>query len=672
MTPGLSRSLAFRTFRPLRPWTAALALALAATLAACGGSSSDPGDTTPPTLVITSSAEGTTATGEFTYTFTFSEDIGTSFPASDITMTGGTKGVFTKVSGTVTTMVVVPTAATAGTVNLSVAAGAFTDLAGNASAVAYTHSQPYDTSVTLTQMTLPVTFDSATVEYGLIGFGGAEDSTVVADPTDAANKVAKVVKSATAELWAGTTVTAAANLGFASRIPFSAGNTRMTVRVWSPDAGIPVRLKAENHADNTLTVETEATTTAAGAWETLTFDFATPAAGTAALDVTKNYDKVSIFFNFGTTGAAAGAKTYYFDDLIFIGGTGGGGGGAGSFATVTFDDAAVTYALVDFGGNASSIVVDPTDAANTVAQVIKTAAAELWAGTTVVTGANDSVGTMPFDASNTRMTVKVWSPDAGIPVRLKVETAGDPTRSCETEATTTAAGAWETLTFDFATPAAGTAALKFAFTYDKGSIFFNFGTTGAVAGAKTYYFDDLAFIGGTAGGGGGGGTFTSVTFDDAAITYALTGFGGADDSTVVADPTDAANKVGKVVKSAAAETWAGTTVSTGAAQSVGTIGFSATRKSMSVRVWSPDAGIPVRLKVEDAADPTHTCETEATVTTAAGWQTLTFDFANPAAGTAALNTAFTFNKVSIFFNFGTAGAAAGAKTYYFDDVTFLP
>ena len=60
----------------------------------------------------------------------------------------------------------------------------------------------------------------------------------------------------------------------------------------------------------------------AGGWETLTFNFANQAPGTAALNVAFNYNKVSIFFNFGVTGAAAGAKTYYFDDVAFIGGTG--------------------------------------------------------------------------------------------------------------------------------------------------------------------------------------------------------------------------------------------------------------------------------------------------------------------------------------------------------------
>ena len=49
------------------------------------------------------------------------------------------------------------------------------------------------------------------------------------------------------------------------------------------------------------------------------------------------------------------------------------------------------------------------------------------------------------------------------------------------------------------------------------------------------------------------------------------------------------------------------------------------------------------------------------MTTAAGWQTLTFDFANQAAGTAALNLAYTYTKASIFFDFGVTGATAGRR-----------
>jgi beta-glucanase (GH16 family) len=276
-----------------------------------------------------------------------------------------------------------------------------------------------------TQMDLPVTFDSPTVAYGLLGFGGADDSTIGGDPTGGANQVAKVVKSGTAELWAGTTLTANGTLGFANKVPFTASATKMTVRVYSPDAGVQVRLKVEDHTNPGISVETEATTTVANAWETLTFDFANQAAGTAALNLANTYDKASIFFNFGVTGATAGAKTYYFDDVVFVPASGGGG----TWSPITFDASAVTYTLTGFGGaEDSTVIVDPIGGTNKVAKVVKSATAELWAGTTVSTGPNFSVPTLPFTASSTTMTVRVWSPDAGIQVRLKVEDAADPTK----------------------------------------------------------------------------------------------------------------------------------------------------------------------------------------------------------------------------------------------------
>lgn len=185
-------------------------------------------------------------------------------------------------------------------------------------------------TIGLEQMDLPVTFEDAGVDYGVIGFEGAEASSIVTDPTDASNTVVQVIKSASAMPWAGTTVTNAAEEGFATPIPFTAENTQMTVRVWSPDAGIQVRLKVEDHLDPTHSVETEATSTVAGDWETLTFNFSNEAPGTAELNLAYTFDKASIFFNFGVDGATAGEKTYYFDDIYFAE-----GGGASSY-TVTF------------------------------------------------------------------------------------------------------------------------------------------------------------------------------------------------------------------------------------------------------------------------------------------------------------------------------------------------
>lgn len=741
------------------------------------------------------------------------------------------------------------------------------------------------------QMDLPVSFDVAGVDYGVIGFEGAEASTIEADPTDATNTVVKVIKSATAQPWAGTTVTNADGDGLATPIPFTASSAKMSLRVWSPDAGIPVRLKVEVHGVPSQSVETDAFTTVAGQWETLVFNFENEGSGTAALNLAYTYDKASVFFNYGTNGATAGEKTYYFDDLELailppaiynvtfqvdmqnvtgfttpeVNGTFNSWCGncnsmtdansdgiwevtlpleegnyeykfsydawagqealtVGSSCTitsfgntnrtlalnadvvlpvvcwnscvgcnvivldqmdlpVTFEDSTVEYGVIGFeGADASTIEEDPTDASNTVVKVIKSATAQPWAGTTVTNADGDGLASaIPFTSTEKQMSVRVWSPDAGIPVRLKVEDHLDPTRSVETDAITTSAGAWETLIFNFANQAAGTAAYNAAYTYDKASVFFNYGTNGATAGEKTYYFDDLEFytgvvvpdtfdvtfqidmqnvtgfttpeVNGTfnswcgncnsmtdtnsdgiwevtlalpagnyeykysydAWAGqealteGSSCTITSfgntnrtltlnadvvlpavcwgscvgcnvivlnqmdlpVTFEDANVEYGVIGFEGAEASSIEVDPTDATNTVVKVIKSATAQPWAGTTVTNAAEEGLASaIPFTSTETQMTVRVWSPDAGIPVRLKVEDHSDPTVSVETEATTTTAGAWETLTFDFANEATGTATLNLANTYDKASVFFNYGTNGATAGEKTYYFDDLAF--
>lgn len=68
-----------------------------------------PADGTGPVVTITDSVLETNATGPVTFTFAFNEDVGTSFTVDDITVTGGTKGTFTRLSGTSATLVVTPT-----------------------------------------------------------------------------------------------------------------------------------------------------------------------------------------------------------------------------------------------------------------------------------------------------------------------------------------------------------------------------------------------------------------------------------------------------------------------------------------------------------------------------------------------------------------------------------
>jgi hypothetical protein len=163
---------------------------------------------------------------------------------------------------------------------------------------------------------LPVTFEE-NIDYGLLDFEGTV-SEIVEDPTDPSNTVAKTIKTVNAAPWAGTTI--GGTTGFAEAVPFAEGSTTMTVKVWSPDANTPVRLKVEDANDNTHTVETETNTTLAGEWETLIFDFANEAPGTEPIHYDWYFNKATIFFNFGTEGSVAGEKTYYWDDVEFTGG----------------------------------------------------------------------------------------------------------------------------------------------------------------------------------------------------------------------------------------------------------------------------------------------------------------------------------------------------------------
>jgi hypothetical protein len=156
-------------------------------------------------------------------------------------------------------------------------------------------------------LSLPITFDATGVAYPFGDFGGA-GTELIADPADAALRVAQTTKGAGAETFAGTVLGGFDSL-LATAIPFTDGATSMSVRVQAPAAGIPVLLKLEN-ADASSTTELLVNTTTGGAFETLTWDFST-AAG-FSLDV--DYVRAVIFFDFGSVGDGA---TYLFDDVQF-------------------------------------------------------------------------------------------------------------------------------------------------------------------------------------------------------------------------------------------------------------------------------------------------------------------------------------------------------------------
>ncbi|MCB0653259.1 MAG: T9SS type A sorting domain-containing protein [Saprospiraceae bacterium] len=319
---------------------------------------------------------------------------------------------------------------------------------------------------------LPIDFETTIVTGNFEDFDGGT-ATVIDNPQsggiNTSAKVAQIVRNG-GEVWAGSKIALAANLDFTT-------NNIISMKVFTTaPIGTTVKFKLEG----TGATERDVQTTVTNEWETLEWDFTGEPA---------NFNYLVFMFDFGNLGNGSATSTFLFDDIeqLF--------GGTQIDLPVDFEGSTVNYTMSDFGGNVSSLVTDPTDASNKVIQVIKTVGAATWAGTTIGTPAGFATN-IPLTLSDSKMTVRVWTPAAGIPVRLKVEDSNDETHTCETQTNTTVAG-WETLEFDFTNQATGTellsVGLSMGWTYNMASIFFNFGTDGATAGEQTYYFDDVRF-----------------------------------------------------------------------------------------------------------------------------------------------------------------------------------
>ena len=152
---------------------------------------------------------------------------------------------------------------------------------------------------------------------------------------------------------------------------------------------------------------------------------------------------------------------------------------------ISFNDLIVDYDLVDFGNNLSGITADPDNSNNSVVSTTK--GSDTAAGTTVASGQI----IYPLSSTLTRISMRVYSPQAGIPVRMKLEESADSSRSVEAEALTTVANEWEVLIFDFSSPVAGSPELNASYSYDSLSVFFDFGSAG---NGETYYWDDVTFL----------------------------------------------------------------------------------------------------------------------------------------------------------------------------------
>ncbi len=605
-----------------------VALAAALLLAACGGGEDGESvarpDGVPPTLVIEDNIAGATATGPVTFTFTFSESVGTSFSMSDITVAGGAGGTLIKVNDRKYLLEVTPPTGATGSLSVSVAAGSYADLGGIASTTSSAQAQAFNTVPVVPPSAggdvVLASFDEAT-PLAFEGFNGAETSSIATGPAGGTGKAGKIIRLG-GEVWAGAKV----NVG---PIALTASNRTISARVYSPTAGVPMVLKLENASDPSInTGDMPSVQTVVVGWQTLTWVVPADKVG-------PSYSWVVMLPNLGTRASTDPGETYYFDDIkLVIPPT------SADVTLASFDEA-TPLAFEGFNGaETSSIATGPAGGTGKAGKIIRLGG-EVWAGAKV------NVGPIALTASNRTISARVFSPAAGVPMVLKLENATDAgINTGDMPSVQTVVAGWQTLTWVVPADKVGP-------SYSWVVMLPNLGTRASTDPGETYYFDDIKLVVAPAPTG------TTLTSFDESPAPGFEGFNGAETSTIAAGPTGGSGNAGKVIR-LGGEVWAGAKVN------VGPIALASGTRRITARVFSPTAGVPIVLKLENATDAgINTGDIPAVETVVAGWQTLTWVVPAGKVGPS-------YSWIVMLPNLGTRASTDPGETYFFDDFKLMP
>lgn len=157
-----------------------------------------------------------------------------------------------------------------------------------------------------------------------------------------------------------------------------------------------------------------------------------------------------------------------------------------------------------------------------------------------------------------------------------------------------------------------------------------------------------------------------ITFEDSDTSFVKVDFGG-NVSNVQAGGIDTnTSKVLKIVRGNVS--WSGTTVFNSASKAL----IKSDSLLATAKIYSPKAGVKLMLKVEDRTNAGKSVEAYSTSDSVLGWSTYTFNFAVQRPGSAAYNSATTYNLASFFMDYTLADGAVTTvgQSYYIDDVTF--
>ena len=484
----------------------------------------------------------------------------------------------------------------------------------------------YSEVVTITNpLLMPIDFEDSTLNYSFVDFGNAQ-STVISNPdptgVNTSSTVGQSVKFNGSEVWAGSFLTIDEPVDFSSL-------NNIAVDVWTSEIGEVVKLKLENSANPDINTEVDMTTTVNQGWETLIYDF-------SASDLSQEYDRVVIFFDFGNSGDDT---SYYFDNIRLS------LPGVSNFTTVE-DFQGDLPGNFSFGGvEGVQLVSNPNPAGvnttSTVMQFTKTDGAEVWGGMGFAVN-----GMINFNGTN-QIKINSYAPEAGKVVKVKLETIEGNVDGLtyEFDMTTTVANQWEVLTYDFSAAP--------DLDYISFIVFYDFGNQNA----GVYHFDEVQV---------GLGEYIPTEAPSIAIENfegELPGnfsFGGVEGIQIVENPnvsgSNTTDSVMQCTKTEGSEVWGGMGIS------VDPINFSsAGMNQIQIQSYSPEAGKVIKVKLETIEGNVDglTYEFDMTTTVANEWETLTYDFS--------LAPDLDYVSFIVFYDFGNTGEGV----YHFDEIKLV-
>ena len=346
---------------------------------------------------------------------------------------------------------------------------------------------------TLQAQTTILNFEDAATSTTFQYFGSPLDGSlneVIDNPAPAgvntSAKVAKFVKPAVAEVWAG----AFSNPNPTQPVDLTSTAT-IRVKVWMDHIG-NLALKLEGSPDGGPNWITTVSNTKVNEWEELVFDANIPSIeGPNQAAAGHVYARVVLFFDFGTAGSGTEVVSY-FDDITTD------AGAAVCHPVLDFETEELSTKFQYFGspldGSVNEIIDNPNatglNTSAKVAKFVKPAVAEVWAG-----AFSNPNPTTPVDLiDNGKIKIKVHMDHIGN-VALKLEGSPDGGPNWITTVANTKVNEWEELVFDVNLPSIeGPNLPAKGHIYERIVLFFDFGTPGT--GTETVsYFDDICVEG---------------------------------------------------------------------------------------------------------------------------------------------------------------------------------